>query len=150
MSLWSLEYSVEAAASPDKAWRYWTDVSNWAFDASLEWVTLQPGFVAGAKGVTKPRGADPVEWSVRDAEDGRATIEMVFPGALVSFRWSFEAAGPGRTRITQLVRLSGPQAEEYSAQAEELAHTLPEGMRKLAEAISLHVNMIVRTQGPTT
>ena len=111
-------------------------MSNWAFDTSLEWVRLEPGFVAGAKGVTKQRGADPVEWSIREVEDGHATIEMTFPGALVSFRWTFEAMGPGRTRMTQVVALSGPKAEGFSEMAEgHLAKGIPEGMRKLVEEV---------------
>jgi hypothetical protein len=133
---WSFEHTVEAAVGKDLAWRFWTNVSNWAFDTSLEWVRLEPGFVAGAKGVTKQRGADPVEWSIREVEDGHATIEMTFPGALVSFRWTFEAMGPGRTRMTQVVALSGPKAEGFSEMAEgHLAKGIPEGMRKLVEEV---------------
>jgi hypothetical protein len=130
---WSFQHSVEAAVATGDAWRFWTDVTNWTFDTSLEWVRLAPSFVAGAKGVTKPRGADPVEWSVRDAGGGQATIEMAFPGALVSFHWTFEPCGSRRTRITQAVALSGPQADEYTALAEShLAKGIPEGMRRLA------------------
>ena len=66
MSVWSFEHSVEATVAPDTAWRFWTTVSNWTFDPSLEWVALEPAFVTGAKGVTKPRGADPVAWCIRD------------------------------------------------------------------------------------
>ncbi|HEX2523113.1 MAG TPA: SRPBCC family protein [Terriglobia bacterium] len=136
MSVWSFQHSVEAAVAPDTAWRFWTTVSNWTFDTSLEWVTLEPAFVTGAKGVTKPRGADPVAWSVRDVADGHATIEMTFPGAVVAFHWSFLPTTPGCTRITQHVTLSGPQAGDYIGLAEsQLARGIPEGMRRLAKVI---------------
>jgi hypothetical protein len=91
--VWSIEHSVEAAVDLESAWRFWTNVSNWRFDPSLEWVTLEPGLVTGAKGVTKPRGGDPIEWLVRDTELGRATIEMGFPGALVSFSVDIHTSG---------------------------------------------------------
>jgi hypothetical protein len=136
MITWSFAHSVEAAVAPDTAWRFWTDVSNWTFDTSLEWVRLDPGFVAGARGVTKPRGAEPIEWRVRDAGGGQATIDLPFPGAVVTFHWTFEPAGLNRTRLTQRVELSGPQAADYIAIAQsQLASGLPEGMRTLAEAM---------------
>jgi hypothetical protein len=28
-SAWETEHAVETGASPDFAWRYWTDVANW-------------------------------------------------------------------------------------------------------------------------
>ena len=136
MSVWSFEHSVEATVAPDTAWRFWTTVSNWTFDPSLEWVALEPAFVTGAKGVTKPRGADPVAWCIRDVADGHATIEMTFPGAVVAFHWSFLPSSPGCTRITQQVMLSGPQAGDYIGLAEShLARGIPEGMRRLAKVI---------------
>ena len=136
MSAWSFEHSVDVAVEPEVAWHFWTNVANWRFDPSLEWVTLEPGFVAGAKGVTKPRGADPIVWSIPHTGKGDATIEMLFPGALVTFQWTFRPAGTGRTRITQAVTLSGPQANDYTGLAEsQLAEGIPQGMRKLAQEI---------------
>ena len=136
MSGWSFEHSVHAAVAPDVAWRFWTDVGNWLFDTSIEWVKLEPGFVTGAKGLTKPRGADPLEWTVRDVGDHRAAIEMLLPDATVTFRWSFEPDATGGTRITQQATLSGPNAANYIGIADsELASGIPQGMQKMAEMI---------------
>ena len=133
---WSFEHSVEAAASVEAAWRFWTDVSNWRFDRSVESVTVEPAFEPGARGVTRQRGASPVAWSIREAADRHAVIEMELPGALVVFEWSFEPAGPDRARITQRVTLSGPQARDYVDMADaHLAKGIPEGMRTLAEVL---------------
>ena len=136
MTTWSFVHEVEAAAEPEQAWAFWTDVSNWRFDPSLESVTLEPGFVTGARGVTRPRGGEAIEWLLRDVGERSAHIEIDLPGALVTFRWSFEAIRPGFTRIRQAASLSGPRAADYVEQAQTaLASGIPEGMRRLAEEI---------------
>ena len=133
MSEWAFEHSVQAQVTPDVAWAFWTDVHNWRFDPSLESVDLDGPFAAGARGVTKPRRGEPIEWSIREAAPGLAVIELPLPGALVEFHWTF-APVEGGTRITQRVTLSGAGSGQYLGVAEsQLAVGIPEGMRKLAE-----------------
>src|SRR6266571_4992649 len=70
MGEWTFEHSVQAHVTPEVAWAFWTDVRNWRFDPSLESVELDGPFAAGARGVTKPRGGEPIEWSIREAAPG--------------------------------------------------------------------------------
>jgi hypothetical protein len=134
-SEWSFEHSVQARVTPEAAWAFWTTVSNWAFDTSLESVKLDGPFVAGGKGVTTTRGGQAIEWRIREASPGHALIEMPLPGALVAFRWTFVPDKCG-TRITQRVTLSGPGADQHVGVAEsQLAVGIPEGMRKLVEVM---------------
>src|SRR5947209_1402718 len=133
MGEWTFEHSVQAHVTPEAAWAFWTNVRNWSFDPSLESVELDVPFAAGARGVTKPRGGEPIEWSIREAAPGHAVIEIPLPGALVTFCWAF-APAEGGTRITQRVTLSGAGSGQYLGVAEsQLALGIPEGMRKLAE-----------------
>jgi hypothetical protein len=134
---WEFEHSVPADVSRDRAWAFWTSVDNWRIDAAIEWVSLDGLFEAGVRGVTKSRGSEPVEWRIEEASPpARAVIAMDFPGAVVTFEWTFETE-PSATRIRQRVRISGPRAGDYVLLAEaELVPNMPEGMRKLAEAMS--------------
>src|SRR5262249_57494185 len=76
------EHSIECPVSRDFAWRFWTDVANWTHDVSVESVTLDGPFAAGARGVTYPRGGSPVEWRMVEAQDRcAALIESALPGA---------------------------------------------------------------------
>ena len=135
---WRFEYSVECQVSRDFAWQFWTDVANWtAVDPAVESAKLDRPFAAGAKGITKPRDSDPVEWRVTEAEDRRrACIEIPAPGAILKCLWRFEDSLDGGTRITQQMSLEGERAGEYAAGiGAEMKKTMPEGMRKLAEAM---------------
>jgi len=69
--LTEFEHSIECQVGRDFAWKFWTNVDNWAaVDPAVEWAKLEGPFIAGTKGRTKPRGADPNEWEV----DGQSTF----------------------------------------------------------------------------
>ena len=131
------EHSIECPVSRDFAWRFWTDVSNWAFDVSVESVTIDGPFAAGAKGVTKPRGGDPIEWRLVEVQDrSAATFEIALPGATTWFYWRYEDAAGGAVRITQRVTLEGARAADYAEGMAMLESGIPQGMRKLAEVMA--------------
>ncbi|MGI8565194.1 MAG: SRPBCC family protein [Pyrinomonadaceae bacterium] len=134
---WKFEYSVECQVSRDFAWQFWTNVANWAVvDPAVESAKLDGPFVAGAKGVTKPRGSDSVEWRVTEVEDRRrALIEMPAPGAVLRCLLTFEDSLNGGTRITQQMSLDGERAEDYAWIGAQMEKGMPEGMQKLAEAM---------------
>jgi hypothetical protein len=132
--MWEFEQTVETAANRAFAWSFWTDVSNWAFDTSIEWVRLEGPFASGTKGATKSPGLALVHWTLRDvrAEEG-ATVEMPLAEARLEFQWTFQETVEGGTRITQRVTLAGPGADIFVEQAaKEFERGIPEGMRKLA------------------
>ncbi|HEV3471091.1 MAG TPA: SRPBCC family protein [Pyrinomonadaceae bacterium] len=137
--MWEFQHSHECGVGREFAWRFWTEVGNWAaVDPSVERAELDGPFAAGAKGTTKPRGAGPVSWRVTEAEaPSRAVIEVPAPGASLKFIWSFEDAGGGRTLITQRIVFEGERAAEYAgAMGEELRAGAPAGMRSLCAAMS--------------
>ncbi|HEX8185447.1 MAG TPA: hypothetical protein VF747_11865 [Blastocatellia bacterium] len=121
------------------AWGFWTDVANWAFDTSIEWVKLDGPFASGTKGTTKLPGQEPVEWALKEVRGGEeATVEIALQEATLHFHWRFEDLARGGTRITQRVTLTGADADLFARQgAEELEKGIPEGMRKLATEMAL-------------
>jgi len=116
--MWKFEYSVECQASRDCAWRFWSDVDNWpAVDPSVESVKLDGLFMAGTKGMTKPRGLEPVEWRLAEVQEySRARIEIPAPGTVLTCLWIFEDTLNGGTSITQQCSLEGEQAVDYAGQ----------------------------------
>jgi hypothetical protein len=109
------EHSTECQVGRDFAWRFWTNIDNWAVvDPAVEWAKLEGPFIAGTKGRTKPRGADPNEWKLAEVEEGkRAVIELAAPGATMKFHWSFADLPGGGVRLTQKITFEGERAAEY-------------------------------------
>ncbi|HVG22127.1 MAG TPA: SRPBCC family protein [Blastocatellia bacterium] len=137
--MWDFEHSVEMTPSRDFVWRFWTDVTNWAFDTSVEWVRLEGPFASGTQGFTKSPHADPVQWVLREVEsEKQAAIEMSLDGATLRFHWRFEDAPDGGTRVTQRATLTGANAEFFARQAApEFERGIPLGMEKLAAEVRL-------------
>ncbi len=134
--VWEFEHSVDCQVSKDFAWRFWTDVPNWTLDTSVESVTLDGPFAAGAKGVTKPHGGDPIKWRIAEVQDrSGAIIEVALPGASVQFHWRFEDAADGGVRMTQRVTLEGERAADYVEEIKQLEWGIPQGMQKMAEVM---------------
>jgi hypothetical protein len=135
--VWSYEHSVECPVRAEFAWRFWTDVRNWAMDADVESVELDGAFATGARGATITRSRGRVEWQIGDVEPGRSAI-IVFPveGAVAQVRWTFEDLGE-RTRLTQRIALAGEGADKLiPVVAPMVEANTPAGMQKLCEAIS--------------
>jgi len=131
---WEASRTVEARASVEFAWCYWTDVRNW--DDPPARFEFRGPFVAGARGLTHLPGQLPLQWFVRDVTRGSsATIEIPADGAAMTFEWRFEPLGEGRTRLTQRIVLQGENAQSYFVYAKALEENLPYGMKRMASAI---------------
>jgi len=107
------EYSVVAPVALEFAWRFWSEVKNWAFDSDIESVELNGPFAAGTHGVTKSKSSGRIEWVLREVQPGKSAItEIPFLGGVARFEMRFEDAGSG-TRITQRVTIEGEKAQEF-------------------------------------
>ena len=143
---WVFEHSVNCSVPVECAWRFWTDVRNWALDADVESIEFDGPFAAGARGFTNSKTSGRIEWRIAEVQMGRAVIEFPLSGAVGRFRWTFEDMG-GLTRITQCCTLEGELAEAYAkAIGLSLEEGIPAGMRKLSCAIE----DTVRTCGQAT
>ena len=132
---WEMTHSVETEASQDFAWSYWTNVANW--DDPPARFELDGPFAAGSQGTTHLPGQEPIRWLIREVDPRNgATIELQLDGAVLSFEWCLEAVSRERTRLSQRVLLQGENAATLRAQVQStFAATLPDGMKKLANAI---------------
>lgn len=138
MAAWSFEHSVETTAGRVAAWRFWSDVANWAeVDPAVEWVRLDGTFATGTTGVTKPVDQEEIHWRLAQVVAGEiAVVEILMAGAALRFTMRFEDKPGGGTRMTQTVTLDGERAADYIAAVEELKEGMPVGMAKLAAAIA--------------
>lgn len=134
---WNFEHTVHCPVPRDFAWRFWTHVDNWRLDADVVSVQLDGPFAAGAHGTTVSRSSGEISWRLAEVEPGRlAVIEFAAPGAVATFRWTFEDAPDGGTTITQKASINGPSAADYAGFAQGLERGMPDGMQKLCEAIA--------------
>ena len=132
-SLLILEHSIEVEVSTPFAWQFRTDVANWNDPpASFH---LDGPFNIGSRLTTSLPGQT-LHSVIRDLKaDREATIEMQLTDAILSFHWAFENLSEDRTRITQRLVLSGPNAKSFVAQANILEQSAPAGMKTLVAAI---------------
>jgi len=130
MSL-TLEYSLEAAVTPEFAWEYRTNVANW-HDPPAEFALNGP-FREGAVGTTHIPGQPPMHWQITRVRIGQSFMTtMELDRATLSFEWTFEPLPPERTKITQRIVLSGDNFKAYAAQVEAgFGPNLAGGMRKI-------------------
>lgn len=135
---YTFTHSVECRAGREAAWRFWSDLRNWAaVDPAVESAKLDGPFEAGSRGETRTRGGGTVEWRLAEVSEGRgAVVEISLPGALVRFAWKFEELGEEATRMTQRVTLEGERAGEYAEGMKVLEKNMPDGMSRLAQAIA--------------
>jgi hypothetical protein len=133
---WEITHSVETDASPDFAWNFWTDVTNWD-DPPAEFALDGP-FAAGSHGTTRIPGQEPLHWFIREVTPpNAATIEMPLDGAALSFEWRLEGLTGGKTRLTQRIVLRGEKADMYITQVKAgFTANLADGMNKLATAMA--------------
>lgn len=132
---WQIEHTVEANVSARFAWDYWSNVANWD-DPPAEFFLDGP-FAAGSVGTTRIPGQDPIRWRLRDVRSGEcATIEIALDRAAASFTWSFKAVSATRTTMIQRIVLEGENSAVYVEHMEAAFGTLPEGMKRLAAAMT--------------
>jgi len=133
--VWEIEHTVEAGVSATFAWNYWSNVANWD-DPPAEFVLDGP-FLEGAVGTTRFPGQDPIQWRIRDALPGAcATIEIELDRATAAFTFTFKPLSATRTKLTQHIVLKGENAAAYVEHMQAGFGTLPEGMKRLAAAMT--------------
>ena len=132
---WAFECSIECGVTVEFAWKFWTNVRNWALDPDVESIEIDGPFAAGAHGTTNSRSSGLVNWRIVEAQAGRAVIEFPLAGAVARFCWIFEPAAAG-ARITQWCTLEGDRAGTYVKDfGPSLEAGMPAGMRKLCAAM---------------
>lgn len=134
-AVWEIEHSVEITATPDFAWAYMSDVTNW--DDPPAQFKLDGPFKAGARGTTEMPGQPPRQWQIRQVKPGQSyRIELSLDRASLSSEWSFARLHDNGTRLTQHVSLEGENASVYLAEVQQaFTSSLEPGMNRIAQAI---------------
>lgn len=111
--MWEYEHSVETNAAPEAIWRLWADVDGWQrWNADIEHVTLTGPFADGGEIVMTPRGQEPVRLRLIDVREGEGFVdEAAFGGAVFTTAHELSPAGPGRTRVSYKMQITGPGAD---------------------------------------
>ncbi len=104
--------SVETAASPEKVWRIWSDMSTWGeWNPNVSTMDWEGGFASGTSGIMNTRGGQHHKMQLVDVQPGRgfALLTSVVPGTRFRFNCRIEpGAGGARTRVSQTVEVGGP------------------------------------------
>jgi hypothetical protein len=130
-----LEHSIEVDVTAAFAWQYRTDIATWHDPPAT--FRLDGSFADGTRGTTVFPGQEPRSWWIRDVRPGSTfSIEMPLDQATLQSEWYFVALAERRTKITQRITLSGPNAAAYREQVEAaFGATLAAGMHKIAADI---------------
>ena len=133
---WEIEHSVNAAATPEFAWTYMTDVKNWD-DPPAEF-KLHGAFESGTVGTTEMPGQTPRQWRLKDVIPRTSyTMEISLPEATISCKWVFSELPGRQTRLTQHISLEGEKASSYAQDVQQaFGPGLAPGMNRIATAIS--------------
>jgi hypothetical protein len=137
---WEMRHSVIANADRQSVWKFISNIDNLARieGDAVESMTLDGPFQTGTRGATKMPGQEPTHWRLANVVPPEgATYEMEVAGAVLSFAWTYEDLGDGRTRLSQHLVLDGPGAAAFVPFMEEhFAANIPKGMEKLAEEVA--------------
>ena len=129
---WQTVHSTETTASPEFAWAYMTDVTNWE-DPPAKF-RLEGPFADGACGTTEIPGQPSRSWRLCDIQPLESyTIELSLDRAALTFTWQVTGLPNGRTRLTQHIALLGENAASYLADIQQaFSATLAAGMNRIA------------------
>ncbi|HEY1895893.1 MAG TPA: SRPBCC family protein [Terracidiphilus sp.] len=133
---WAIDHGVETLATPEFAWMYMTDVTNW--DDPPARFRLNGPFTTGSIGTTEIPGQALREWRLRDVGPPHSyTIEIALEGAVIVCKWQFAKLPGGRTRLRQTITLEGENTAPYKEDVKgAFAPGLAPGMNRIARAIN--------------
>ena len=102
--------SVETAASPERVWKVWSDMSTWGeWNPNVATMDWTGGFVQGSEGVMNTRAGQHHKMTLAEVQPGRSFVleTRVIPGTVFRFNCRVEPGG-GKTKISQTVEVGGP------------------------------------------
>ena len=141
-----LKHSVAVDVGLDFAWQYRTDITTWNDPPAT--FSLEGPFAPGSRGTTIMPGMEPMRWLIQEVKPRECfALEMPLKQATLRFEWQFTRLGENRTRLTQLIVLTGENASAYSGQVKAgFGPNLASGMRKLAAEMTAAAKEKTNTQ----
>jgi hypothetical protein len=128
---WTVEHSIEAAASPETLWGIFRDVRGWkTWNAGIEHIELEGPFARGTWFTMKPPGQDAMRSQLVDVRENERFVDETRVGDLVvTVAHRLERLSAGRTRVTYAIDAAGPGAQEVGPM---IAADFPEVLAALA------------------
>jgi hypothetical protein len=135
----SNERSVETAASPQAAWKIWSDTSTWpAWNADVQSMTLNGPFAVGTTGTMKTKqGTRAI--TLTEVIPGKSfRLETtVIPLTRFAFECKVAPGSAGKTTLSQTIVVGGPLGGLVGGMmGKQIADTFPallEGLAREAE-----------------
>jgi uncharacterized protein YndB with AHSA1/START domain len=111
--MWSNEASVQTSASPEQIWRLWADVESWPdWNDEIERIELIGDFESGSRILMTPFGEEQVELVIAELDEPEMFVDEVDLGdVVVRTTHSARRLGPGRTRVTYRMEITGAAAD---------------------------------------
>jgi hypothetical protein len=102
--------SVETAASPDKVWKIWSDMSTWGeWNPNVSTMDWSGGFQSGTAGVMNTRAGQHHKMKLLDVVPGRSFALETSVVPLTMFRFNCRIGSDGgKTSVGQWVEVKGP------------------------------------------
>ena len=132
--------SVETTASPQAAWKIWSDVSSWpAWNPDVQSMTLNGPFAAGTTGTMKTKqGTRAIELTEVVPGQSFRLETTVIPLTRFAFECKVSAGPSGKTTISQGILVGGPLGGVVGGMmGRQIANTFPallQGLARKAEA----------------
>jgi uncharacterized protein YndB with AHSA1/START domain len=131
----SNERSVETTASPQTAWKIWSDTSTWPeWNPDVQSMTLTGPFAAGTRGTMKTKqGTRAIQ--LTEVEPGKSfRLETtVIPLTRFAFVCKVSAGSAGKTTLSQAIVVGGPLGGLVGGMmGKQIADTFPALLQGLA------------------
>jgi hypothetical protein len=134
------ERSVETSASPQAAWKLWSDVSTWPdWNPDVQSMTLNGPFAAGTTGTMKTKqGTRAIQLTEVVPGKSFRLETTVIPLTRFAFECKVSAGPAGKTIISQSIQVGGPLGGVVGGMmGRQIADTFPallQGLARKAES----------------
>ncbi len=134
--MWTIEHSIETAASPEAIWRLWSDVERWPeWNADLERAELLGSFAVGSVVTMFPHQQDPIQLRIAEVREPERFIDEADLGDVV-VRTTHRIARleRERSRIVYAMEITGPEADRLGPHiGPEISADFPEVLAALVK-----------------
>lgn len=131
----SNERSVETTASPQAAWKIWSDTNSWPeWNPDVQSMTLNGPFAAGTTGTMKTKqGTRAIQLTEVVPGTSFRLETTVIPLTRFAFACKVSAGPAGKTTLSQAIRVGGPLGGLVGGMmGKQIADTFPALLQGLA------------------